>query len=122
MLGQHCLYMKCMLDAGLTMTEEGQCSDHVVVGTKAGDCLFLDAEHGGQVMLCFPAHRSAHPCCACQSFAQPCSHEWCMHCVRSSQAAIKQQAAVPLQTASFQPVRPGSAECILHMLKMAVTA
>lgn len=40
------------------MTDEGQCGDHVVVGTKAGDCLFLDAEHDGQVMLCFPAHRS----------------------------------------------------------------
>ena len=46
-------------NAGLTMTEDGQCSDHVIVGTKAGDCLFLDAEHDGQVMLCFPAHRSA---------------------------------------------------------------
>lgn len=42
------------------MTDDGQCSDHVIVGTKAGDCLFLDAEHDGQVMLCFPAHRSAH--------------------------------------------------------------
>ncbi|KAL3143046.1 hypothetical protein ABBQ38_003321 [Trebouxia sp. C0009 RCD-2024] len=42
---------------GLTMTDEGRCGDHVVVGTKAGDCLFLDAEHDGQVMLCFPAHR-----------------------------------------------------------------
>lgn len=47
-------------NAGLTMTEDGQCSDHVIVGTKAGDCLFLD-EHDGQVMLCFPAHRSVHP-------------------------------------------------------------
>lgn len=57
----HCAdTLKCTLDAGLTMTEDGQCSDHVVVGTKAGDCLFLDAEHDGQVMLCFPAHRSAH--------------------------------------------------------------
>ena len=49
-----------MHHAGLTMTEDGQCSDHVIVGTKAGDCLSLDAEHDGQVMLCFPAHRSAH--------------------------------------------------------------
>ena len=86
-----------MLDAGLTMTEDSQCSDHVVVGTKAGDCLFLDAEHDGQVMLCFPAHRSAHHhCCACQSFAQPCSHEWCMHCLCSSQASIRQQDALLL--------------------------
>lgn len=62
-----CQYIGRMLHAGLTMTEDGQCSDHVVVGTKAGDCLFLDAQHDGQVMLCFPAHRSAHHCVACQS-------------------------------------------------------
>lgn len=43
------------------MTDDAQCSDHVVVGTKAGDCLFLDAEQDGQVVLCFPAHRSAPP-------------------------------------------------------------
>ena len=44
--------------AGLAMTHDGECNDHVVVGTRAGDCLFLDTEHDGQVMLCFPAHRS----------------------------------------------------------------
>ena len=44
-----CVVLVC---AGLAMTDEGQCGDHVVVGTKAGDCLFLDAEHAGQVMLC----------------------------------------------------------------------
>ncbi|KAL0038743.1 hypothetical protein WJX79_006176 [Trebouxia sp. C0005] len=42
---------------GLAMTSNGECSDHVIVGTRAGDCLFLDAAHDGQVMLCFPAHR-----------------------------------------------------------------
>ncbi|KAL0051218.1 hypothetical protein WJX82_003945 [Trebouxia sp. C0006] len=42
---------------GLAMTSDEECSDHVIVGTKAGDCLFLDAAHDGQVMLCFPAHR-----------------------------------------------------------------
>lgn len=59
-----CKYVYCTHIAGLTMTDEGRCGDHVVVGTKAGDCLFLDAEHDGQVMLCFPAHRSAHPSCS----------------------------------------------------------
>ena len=39
------------------MTSNEECSDHVIVGTRAGDCLFLDAAHDGQVMLCFPAHR-----------------------------------------------------------------
>ena len=39
------------------MTSDEECSDHVIVGTKAGDCLFLDAARDGQVMLCFPAHR-----------------------------------------------------------------
>jgi hypothetical protein len=39
------------------MTSDEECSDHVIVGTRAGDCLFLDAAHDGQVMLCFPAHR-----------------------------------------------------------------
>ena len=54
------------------MTEDGHCSDHVIVGTKAGDCLFLDAQHDGQVMLCFPAHRSAHHCIAlCGSSNSP---------------------------------------------------
>ena len=43
--------------AGLAMSSDGQCANHVVIGTKAGDCLFLDAAHAGQVMLCFPAHR-----------------------------------------------------------------
>ncbi|DBA99981.1 TPA: hypothetical protein ACH3X1_013852 [Trebouxia sp. C0004] len=42
---------------GLAMTSSEECSDHVVVGTRAGDCLFLDAAHDGQVKLCFPAHR-----------------------------------------------------------------
>ena len=39
------------------MRNNGECSDHVIVGTRAGDCLFLDTAHDGQVMLCFPAHR-----------------------------------------------------------------
>ena len=31
--------------AGLTLTAEGRCSDDVVVGTRAGDCLSLVAAH-----------------------------------------------------------------------------
>ena len=59
--------------AGLSLTAEGQCSDHVVVGTRAGDCLFLDAAHGGQIMLCFPAHRhvqhrQSHQCQSATGF------------------------------------------------------
>ena len=93
----HCTgTLKCMLDAGLTMTEDGQCSDHVVIGTKAGDCLFLDAKHDGQVMLCFPAHRSAHHLIAGLSFVQPCSHDWCMRCGCSNQAAVRQRDAPPV--------------------------
>ena len=56
--GPHIQWLDCTYQpAGRAMPSDEECSDHVIVGTKAGDCLFLDAARDGQVMLCFPAHR-----------------------------------------------------------------
>ena len=44
----------CMA-AGFAM-DDGQCVDHIAVGTRAGDCLFVDIR-SGDVTVYFPAHR-----------------------------------------------------------------
>lgn len=44
----------CMV-AGFAMAD-GQSVDHIAVGTRAGDCLFVDVR-SGDVTVYFPAHR-----------------------------------------------------------------
>ena len=45
----------CSSPAGFAMAD-GLSVDHVAVGTRAGDCLFVDVR-SGDVTVYFPAHR-----------------------------------------------------------------
>lgn len=43
--------------AGLSVGPGGETEDHVVAGTRAGDCVFMDTSRNGINVLSFSAHR-----------------------------------------------------------------